>query len=167
MRITTTLAAGAALALMFGTGAAAQSGAIDPGGISPREAVSWLSAQQGLAPEFAQEGDTPAIRVVDGDVTWGMFFYNCEQSRCRAVQFHISFQNPAVTEALAADWNRSRRFVTARAEMNPSPELIGEYDLYLPAGYTWAQLSENLELWRAIVPLIGLQAGYYVLEDAQ
>lgn len=167
MRMTTVLAAGAALALMFGTAAMAQSGAIDPGGINPREAVTWLAAQQGLSPEFAQEGDTPAIRVVDGDVTWGMFFYNCEQGRCRAVQFHISFQNPAVTEALAADWNRSRRFVTARTEMTPSPELIGEYDLYIPAGYTWAQLSENLELWRAIVPLIGLQAGYYVLEDAQ
>ena len=125
-------------------------------GLSPAAIVQWLGTRGVTPGEIARDGDNSYVRVVDGPLTWILFFQSCSNGVCADLQFSVGFATRAVTPDVVNGWNRDRRFLKAFYE---APATAGEpasavvqYDLFLRPGEGVEQLTDHLAVWRGLAP---------------
>jgi hypothetical protein len=81
-----------------------------------------------------------------------IFFYSCEQGRCRSFKYASGFRMKKKPSLAAVNaWNRERRFARAFLDDEQDPHL--QMDVDLDGGVTRAHLVETLSTWRAVLTL--------------
>ncbi len=97
------LAAPAAAMPAVAAGApAAVQAAADPA-VTVEAVRAWLIAKGGQVGPVQREDGYTWISVDDDPLHWVVFFYDCRDDRCGAIQYSASFANPNVTQAMVND----------------------------------------------------------------
>lgn len=124
------------------------------GGLTRAEVVSWLQ-QHGYAAEIRkfEEFVYVAVQFQNGPPSnefSGIYFYDCVNERCTAIQYFAAFAGDAtVTVDKANDWNSHKR--TIRAYRRPSGSITGEADVLISPGGSWELLDRSLTHWETVL----------------
>ena len=155
----------ATLAQTTAPAAQAPAAAPAPTGLPIAAVVDWLKAQ-GLAVGEVQGGDAPYVQVRErGDLTWTVTFNSCENQICGDLQFSAGFSNPQVTMDKVNAWNAERRFTKAFYEAASGERTNGaaiiQQDVVVLNGIGPSQLTDNLAIWRSLLPVFAQHIGYF------
>jgi hypothetical protein len=150
----------AAAALSTALPAAAQT---SPGpGLAISDVGAWITSKGGVVEPAQRQGDEVWLTVRDGDLTWLVFFYGCQNDVCADLQYSASFSNEAITPEMINDWNRDRRFLKAfhapGAAGQPATAVV-QYDLLLQPGGV-DQLNDPTGMWVALLQEFARHVGY-------
>ena len=122
----------------------------------------WLVSNGGdVGPVQRADGYT-WISINDAPLRWVLFFYDCRDDRCAALQYSASFSNPTITLEMVNDWNRDHRFLKAYflpAEAGGQPTAAVQHDVLVHSDDV-AQLTESAALWLAMMPEFATAVGY-------
>jgi hypothetical protein len=113
-------------------------------GITPQEMVEIMTAR-GLPARINHDSNGALIvssRVAD--VNFDVYFYQCENSRCRDIQFAAGWNNTHATPERVNEWNTTKRFV--RVYWKPGNIVWAEQDARISRGTT-ENIDEQLALW--------------------
>lgn len=139
--------------------------ATDPG-VSIEAVRAWLTSKGGeVSAVNRQDGET-WISVVDGPLTWAVFFYSCQADVCGDIQYAASFSNPTITQAMVNDWNRDRRFLKAffaPGQAGGDQTAVVQYDVLIHEGDV-EQLTDPTALWVEMVSAFATTVGYFTAE---
>jgi hypothetical protein len=144
------VAAFAALAL--GGPVAAQARPIPKEGLAIEDVIAFLVAQ-GFEPKVERTDD--GTRYVQAQAANGVKFevdlYDCEASKCRAVQFLSSFDlKEPMSLDKANEWNRTKRYI--RVYLDPAGDPIFAYDANVAPGGTYEALQDDLDVFLQFLP---------------
>ncbi len=139
--------------------------AADPA-VSIEAVRAWLISKGGdVGPVQREDGNT-WITVNDDPLHWVIFFYDCREDRCGAIQYSASFSNPTITQEMVNDWNRDRRFLKAYflpAEAGGEPTAVVQHDVLVHSDDV-EQLTDSAALWLNMVGEFGTVVGYFAAE---
>ena len=127
---------------------------------------AWLIEKGGQVGPIQREGDLTWISIDDDPLHWVVFFYDCRDDRCAAIQYSASFSNPTITQATVNDWNRDHRFLKAYflpAEAGGDPTAVVQHDVLVLSDDV-AQLTESAALWLSMIGEFGTAVGYFSAE---
>ena len=151
----------AAVALGASAPAAAQAVSPQPG-VAIADVSAWIASKGGDVQPVQRQGDEVWLTVKDGELTWLVFFYGCENDVCADLQYSASFTNPAITPQMVNDWNRDHRFLKAfhapGADGAPATAVV-QYDLLLQPGGV-EQLNDPTGVWVGLLPEFARHVGY-------
>ena len=124
------------------------------GGVTAPEVAQVLQSL-GLKVTEARDSDgDPMLRSRDGDMEFGIYFYQCPKPagaapvRCPSIQFVTMRGSPPNPQA-GATWNRTRRF--ARAYQTPDHSVYVELDAELSHGATTELITRLVYLWSGVL----------------
>jgi hypothetical protein len=111
-----------------------------------REEMAALLRDAGYRAEIAQGKESKFIRTAMSGYKVAVYFYDCNDDGCAALQLSTLFDKaPNLTIHAANDWNAKHRY--ARAYIDTSDEsLFFEYDFVL-TGVTAKFIKDNLSLY--------------------
>jgi hypothetical protein len=111
-----------------------------------QEAMASIVRDAGYRAEILKGKDSRYIRTAMSGYKVGIYFYDCNDDGCAALQFSTLFDKaPNLTVHAANDWNRQHRY--ARAYFDASDEsFLFEYD-FVVTGVTPAFIKDNLSLY--------------------
>ncbi len=135
--------------------------AADPA-VSIEAVRNWLVSKGGDVGAVQREDGLAWISVNDDPLRWVVFFYDCRDDGCAAVQYSASFSNPTITQEMVNDWNRDHRFLKAYflpAETGGEPAAVAQYDVLVLSDDV-EQLTESAALWLAMMPEFATAVGY-------
>ena len=110
------------------------------------EAMAAVLRDAGYRAEIQQGKSTKYIRTAMAGYKVAVYFYDCEEDGCGAMQLSTGFdKSPRLTATLANKWNSEHRY--ARAYVDPSDgSFYFEYD-FVATGITNAFIKDNLTLY--------------------
>lgn len=173
MTILARLAAAATLALIATPALAAPS----PAMTAPQEAAApqsvgltveavraWLEGLGADSATVERSEDQVFLRIQDGPLAWGIFFYGCQADTCSDLQFTSVFTaGPEVTLERVNAWNRDRRYLKAfhmPAEDGQEPAAVVQYDLIIDPAKGVEQLTEPTSIWVEMVREFATYVGF-------
>lgn len=140
----------AALALVLSSGwcgAAAKD--LPSGGLTASELTSWLQQAGFQAQAGTTKDGTPYIKSAAEGMTFGIFLYGCEKTRCTSMQFVASFPGAGKMPSANA-WNRDFRWI--RAYTDGDKDLIFDFDVDLAPGVSYETLGDQFSIWCRSIP---------------
>ena len=133
-------------------------------GLSPEAVRVWLSGLGAESATVTQEGDQAFLRVQDGQLTWGILFFGCENGLCSNLQYTGVFNAGAdVTLERLNQWNIDKRFLKAflvPAEGDQPPAAVIQYDLIVQADEGTDQLQEPTVIWVEMIREFATYVGF-------
>ncbi len=136
----------AGLATLAAGSASADETVINKAGMTGPEVVAWLQAQGYKAALSRDKQGDPMIKSATGGVNFTVYFYDCDNDRCRALQFSSGFDlKDGMTLARTNEWNKGNRYLKAWLDDENDPYI--EYDVNVNAGRTFSGLSDDLDVW--------------------
>ncbi len=150
----------AAAALCIAAPAVAQT-APQPG-LAIADVGAWITSKGGDVQPVQRQGDEVWLTVRDGDLTWLVFFYGCQNDVCADLQYSASFTNESITPQMINDWNRDRRFLKAfhsPGADGEAPTAVVQYDLLLQPGGV-EQLTDATGVWVGMLVEFARHVGY-------
>jgi len=111
--------------------------------------MAFLMSKHGLPTKI--EKDSKGREIIKSRVAginFDVYFYNCENGRCRDIQFAAGWQLKAVSSDRINAWNTEKRFL--RVYWKPGNVMFAEHDLRV-AETTTENIDEALELWPALL----------------
>lgn len=134
-----TLASGAAQAQ-------AQEQELDKNGMTGPEVVEWLQ-KAGYKAELSKDSDgDPLIKSATGGQNFNVYFYDCANTRCKALQFSAGFDlKTPLSLDKSNEWNRENRYLKAYLDDEGDPYV--QYDVNVNAGRTYSGLSDDFKVW--------------------
>lgn len=139
--------------------------AADPA-VSVEAVRAWLISKGGQVGPVQREDGLTWIAVNDDPLRWVVFFYDCRDDRCAALQYSASFSNPTVTQEMVNDWNRDHRFLKAYflpAEAGGEPTAVVQHDVLVLSDDV-EQLTESAALWLGMMPEFATAVGYFAAD---
>ncbi len=138
-----------AAATMLGLGAA-QAQVIDKGGMTGPEAAAWLQKAGYKAELTKDEGGDPLIDSAADGHAFKVYFYDCKEGRCGALQFSAGFdrKEPLALEK-ANEWNRKNRYLKVYLDDDGDPYV--QYDVNVNAGRTVSGLDDDFGVWTSML----------------
>ena len=149
---TAIIALAAATALLAGTlgNGAAQAQDIHKDGMTGPEVSAWLQ-KGGYKAELTKDdqGD-PLINSAAEGQTFKIYFYDCKDERCKALQFSAGFdlKTPLALEK-ANEWNRKNRYLKVYLDDDGDPYV--QYDVNVNAGRTISGLDDDFGVWTGMI----------------
>jgi hypothetical protein len=122
------------------------------GGVTVDEVAAVLRAA-GLNAEVGKDdqGD-PKIRSLNegGDFEFYVYFYDCKNDRCSAIQFSEGYDMPNGISCERIDaWNRDWRYGRAFRDKENDPWL--QMDVDVLRGSSTESIDNNLEVWLTVL----------------
>lgn len=157
-----TVALGLALA---GPVAASPHQAAEPA-VAPEAVRAWLTQKGGAVDAVRTEAGQTWISIADQPLRWSVFFYDCGDAGCGAIQYSSSFSNPTITPAMINDWNRDHRFLKAYflpAEPGGEPRAVVQYDVLVHSPDVEA-LTDPTAVWLGLLGQFATSVGYLAAE---
>ena len=138
----------AALLLTPLLGAPAGAGPLPDGGVT-REEVAAVLKEQGFENKITdgQDGERRINSTFEG-TKFGVYFFDCDGSRCGSIQLSAGFGKKGLAAKLA-DWNRDKRF--GRAYLDKVGDPWVEMDVDVQHGATTEAIANDLERWKALL----------------
>ncbi len=148
----TTIALAAAMALMATafsvTGASAQT--INSDGMTGPEVAAWLTKGGYKAALGKDDSGDPMIDSAAEGYSFKVYFYDCKDARCKALQFSAGFDLKTPTTASHINtWNRKNRYLKAYIDDDGDPYV--QYDVNLNAGRTFSGLDDDYGVWTGMI----------------
>uniref|UniRef100_B0T052 YbjN domain-containing protein n=1 Tax=Caulobacter sp. (strain K31) TaxID=366602 RepID=B0T052_CAUSK len=145
---TTLMALAAAMALAAGGAAHAQ--AIHNDGMTGPEVAAWLQKGGYKAELTKDDGGDPLINSAAEGQTFKIYFYDCKDARCKALQFSAGFdlKEPLKYEKIN-EWNRKNRYLKAYLDDDGDPYV--QYDINVNAGRTVSGLDDDFGVWTGML----------------
>lgn len=142
LAVATTLAATAA------TGAQAQE--INKDGMTGPEVVTWLQKSGYQAVLGKDDSGDPLIDSAANGSKFKIYFYDCVNGRCKAIQFSAGFdlKTPMAFEQINT-WNRKNRYLKAYLDDDRDPYV--QYDVNVNAGRTFSGLDDDFGVWTGML----------------
>jgi hypothetical protein len=111
-----------------------------------QEEMASIVRDAGYRAEILKGKESSYIRTAMSGYKVGIYFYDCNDDGCAALQFSTLFDKaPNLTVHAANDWNKQHRY--ARAYFDASDEsFLFEYD-FVVTGVTTAFIKDNLSLY--------------------
>lgn len=146
----TILAAATAAALMFGT-SGAEARPIPEAGMTVEEVLAFVKGA-GLDARIEKTDDgSPYVTTKKDGINFDIDLYDCNNGKCRAIQFVASFD---LKEPLSADkaneWNLKKRYV--RVYLDKTGDPIFAYDANVAPGGTYEALQDDLDVFLQFLP---------------
>lgn len=130
---------------------AADARPLPDGGVTPQEVMQVLQ-QEGYKAELDKDsaGD-PMVRSAAEGLKFDVYFYGCEDNRCKSIEFVVGLDlEKGTTLQKAADWNKEYRF--ARLALDDEMDAWFHYDIDVERGATTEAIENALERWIAVLP---------------
>ncbi len=124
------------------------------GGVTRQDVITWLQ-QHGYTGEIRTFGESTYVAVQfqngpPGNDYSGIYFYDCVNERCAAIQYFAAFAGDDTTTIdKVNDWNSHKR--TIRAYRRPSGSVTGEADADVSPGGSWELLDQTLTRWEQVL----------------
>ncbi len=136
-------------------------------GLAIADVAAWIASKGGDVQPVQRQGDEVWLTVRDGDLTWLVFFYGCQNDVCADLQYSASFTNESITLQLINDWNRDRRFLKAfhaPGAAGEAPAAVVQYDLLVQPGGV-EQLNDATGVWVGLLVEFARHVGYFASSD--
>jgi hypothetical protein len=120
-------------------------------GMTGPEVVAWLQKAGYKAALSKDSGGDPMIDSASGGANFKIYFYDCKDARCKALQFSAGFnlKEPLTLEKANA-WNSKHRYLKTYLDEEGDPYV--QYDVNLNAGRTIEGLNDDFEIWVDMLP---------------
>ncbi len=139
----------AALALIL-TSSAALARDIPAGGFTTGDIIAWLHSKGYPAELTTGSGGLPHVRSNLGDVTFGVYLFDCKADRCGSIQFSAGFATHGKFDiSRINEWNRDHRWARGYFDSVNDPWI--EYDIDLTPGGTYELLDDEFVTWNTMV----------------
>ncbi|PZQ64700.1 MAG: YbjN domain-containing protein [Phenylobacterium zucineum] len=144
----TILAAAAALSLVAG---GAQARPIPDAGLTIEELLAFMkSAGFEATIQRTDDGERYIATKKDG-INFDIDVYDCEKSRCRAIQFVATFElKTKLSAAKLNEWNLNKRYVRLYARNDGDPAFA--YDANVAPGGTYEALQDDVDVFILFIP---------------
>lgn len=120
------------------------------GGVTADEIASDLRGIQHKATITKDNAGDPLINAsfdINGtDINYKIFFYGCENGRCKSIQYHVAFDGDA---KLVAKWNQEHRF--ARGYITGTNLVHLEYDVDVEDGANTRAVQNATQRFKAVM----------------
>lgn len=117
--------------------------------MSPQEMATLLQDAGYRAERMASE-DPPRVQTGMGGYTVMVFFYDCKEQNCSALQFWAAFKKvPSFTLDFANRWNIERRY--AKAYIDKEGGLALEFDVDLDGAVTPEYIKQKVLLFERLL----------------
>ena len=118
------------------------------GRLTREEVMNWLQAKGYKASiKYDETAKDNYVDTTSQDVNWNIYFYSCENNRCKSIQYAAGWSDSPINDATLNTWNRTKRYI--RAYHNSSASVYGEYDIDVQPGGTWENLNQTLTRWES------------------
>ena len=151
-------ASGLATALSLLVAAPALSRPLPNGGVTAPEVAEVLQAL-GFKVTESKDGDgDPMLRSSDGNIEFGIYFYECPKAdgaapvRCPSIQFLTMRSSPPNPQAVAK-WNQAKRFT--RAYQTQDNRVYIEMDAELSQGISTEHITRLVYRWSGALADLG------------
>ncbi|PTS81683.1 MULTISPECIES: YbjN domain-containing protein [unclassified Caulobacter] len=134
---------------MAGTANAAEM--INRDGMTGPEVAAWLQKAGYKAALSKDSSGDPMIESAADGTNFKIYFYDCKDDRCKALQFSAGFdlKQPLKLEK-ANEWNTKNRYLKTYLDEEGDPYV--QYDVNVNAGRTLEGLKDDFELWVGMLP---------------
>ena len=127
---------------------AASARPLPDGGVTAQEVAEVMRARKMPVELTTDKDGDPLINSNASGRKFGVYFYQCKNKRCTAIQFSAGFQGAEDKAARIAEWNRTKRF--GRAYLDGATVYV-EMDMDMEHGATTEAVANNFERWAAVV----------------
>ena len=144
----TAIIALAAATMLAASGVRAQE--IHKDGMTGPEVAAWLQKAGYKAELVKDETGDPLINSAAEGHTFKVYFYDCKEGRCKALQFSAGFDmKDGMALEKANEWNRKNRYLKAYLDDEKDPYV--QYDVNVNAGRTMAGLDDDFDIWTSMI----------------
>jgi putative hemolysin len=127
-----------------------QAQVINKDGMTGPEVAAWLQKAGYKAALSKDETGDPLISSAADGHDFKVYFYDCKDGRCKALQFSAGFDmKDGLTLAKANEWNRKNRYLKTYLDDDGDPYV--QYDVNVNAGRTMAGLDDDFGVWTGMV----------------
>jgi hypothetical protein len=135
----------AVLAVTLTAAVPALASPIGKDGITREEMVEIMLAD-GLPAKITKDSnDNVIIKSNVAGVNFDVYFFECNEGRCGAIQFAAGWSNSNVSSAKINEWNTSKRYL--RVYSKPGKVVWAEQDVVVTNGTT-----ENIDDYLTLLP---------------
>lgn len=127
-----------------------QAQAIHKDGLTGPEVQAWLQKAGYKAELSTDKSGDPMIKSAAQGHAFFVYFYDCAEGRCKALQFSAGFDlDKGTTLAKVNEWNRKNRYLKAYLDDDSDPYV--QYDVNLNAGRTYSGLDDDFRIWTGMI----------------
>jgi hypothetical protein len=117
-------------------------------GITREEMVEVMLAD-GLPAKIDKDSrGNVIVRSRVSDINFDVYFFDCTDNRCGAIQFAGGWSNSSASEARINEWNTTKRYL--RVYSKPGKVIWAEQDVLVTRSTT-ENLDDCLALWRKMI----------------
>lgn len=114
------------------------------------DAVAKIMQNAGYRAEILDGKNRPHLRTGLGGYTVLVFFYDCKDKNCGALQFYVGFKKaPKFNLTNINRWNAEMRY--GKAYIDKDEDLAIEYDIALDGGVTQDFIKQQIYLFERVL----------------